>query len=210
MARDDRPAEERLGARGPEELLLVEQWDIRIIEALRPLLETPLARRIGQLGRAGDDSLLLALSVTIGVAGLMARNGKLQRTGLRMLVAQLVAKGAKEIGKSSIDRTRPATQLNEGIYSAAMGASRQKALRSFPSGRTASALAVARAFSREYPRYTKPVLTAASLIGALQIPRRANYPGDVAAGAGTGMAAEKIADGLISGMEKLRHKQGRR
>ncbi|MET0238746.1 MAG: phosphatase PAP2 family protein [Sphingobium sp.] len=186
------------------ELPPVQQLDVRIIEKLRPVLETPVAQKIGSLGHAGDDRLLLLLSAGILSAGLIARNGKLQRTGFRMLVAQLVAKGAKEFGKNNVDRTRPSKQLEEGRYVAKAGSSQTEGLRSFPSGHAASALAVARAFSREYPRYTKPVIAAAGVIGALQIPRRANYPGDVAAGAGAGLFAEKLSDGIIAGVEKVR------
>jgi len=77
------------------------------------------------------------------------------------------------------------------------GHSRDADLRSFPSGHTAGALAVARAFSRDYPRYTKPLLAAAAVVGALQVPRRAHYPGDVLAGAVAGAVAEKIASFVI-------------
>ncbi|MFT3967811.1 MAG: phosphatase PAP2 family protein [Sphingobium sp.] len=188
-------------------LPVLERLDVGLVERLRPLLETPAAQKLGKLGRLGDDSLLLLLSIGLTTAGLATRNGRLQRSGFRMLVAQLVAKGAKELGKSSVDRTRPAEQLEEGRYVARRGSSRSEALRSFPSGHTASALAVARAFSREYPSFTRPVLTAAAVVGALQVPRRANYPGDVAAGAGAGMLAEKAADMLIAGIERVRRRR---
>lgn len=192
-------------------LPLLERIDVGLVELARPVLENPAVRRLGEIGRVGDDRLLLILSAGITVAGLATRNGKLQRTGFRMAMAQLVAKGAKELGKSSVDRTRPATQIEQGRYIAKPGTSRSEALRSFPSGHAASALAVAKAFSREYPRYTRPVLTAAAAVGALQLPRRANYPGDVAAGAGAGLFAEKLADGLIIAIDRIRHRlQARR
>ena len=176
-----------------ERLPAIERMDVWLIEAARPVLENPTVRKIGELGKAGDDKLLLVLSVGITAAGLARGNGKLQRAGLRMLLAQLVAKAAKEAGKNSVDRSRPSQQLEEGRYVAKGGNSKVHALRSFPSGHTASALAVARAFSREYPKYLKPLLTVAWVIGVLQVPRRANYPGDVAAGAGAGLLAEKLA-----------------
>lgn len=187
-----------------DRLPLLERIDVGLVELARPALESPLVRKIGDLGRIGDDKLLLLVSLGVTAAGLASRNGKLQRTGFRMLLAQLAAKAAKEFGKNAIDRTRPETQIETGHYVAKAGTSSSAALRSFPSGHTASALAVAKAFSREYPRYTKPVLTAASLIAVLQVPRRANYPGDVAAGAGAGFMAEKVADALIAGVEKVR------
>lgn len=200
-----------IDGRAIAKLPLVERIDVGLVELARPVLENPAVRRVGEIGRMGDDRLLLLLSAGITVAGLATRNGKLQRTGFRMLVAQLVAKGAKELGKNSVDRTRPEMQIEQGSYIAKPGNSRSEAFRSFPSGHAASALAVAKAFSREYPRYTKPVLTAAAVVGALQLPRRANYPGDVAAGAGAGLFAEKLADSVISGIEERRRRmQGRR
>ena len=193
-----------------EKLPVIERLDVRLVEAARPVLETPAVRKMGELGKAGDDKLLLLLSVGITIAGIATRNGKLQRSGLRMLIAQLAAKIAKEAGKNSVDRSRPSEQLEKGRYVAKAGHSKADALRSFPSGHTASALAVARAFSREYPRYTRPVLAAAAAIGVLQVPRRANYPGDVAAGAGAGLLAEKLADGIVTGADKLRSQRPER
>ena len=193
-----------------KKLNLVERIDLKLIETSRPILEKPAVRKFGQIGKAGDDKILLMLSAGIILAGLASRNGKLQRTGSRMLIAQIVAKATKEAGKSSVDRTRPSKQIESGRYAAKAGNSKATELRSFPSGHTASALSVARAFSREYPKYTKPVLTAAAVIGFLQIPRRANYPGDVAAGAGAGLVAEKIADRLVSTYHKLRGSRARK
>jgi hypothetical protein len=189
-----------------EKLPVIERVDVRMVEAARPMLEAPAVRKIGKLGRMGDDKILFALSASIIIAGVATRNGRLQRSGFRMLIAQFVAKVAKEAGKNSVDRSRPSEQLEKGRYVAKRGHSKADALRSFPSGHTASALAVARAFAREYPRYAKPVLAAATVVGLLQVPRRANYPSDVAAGSGAGLFAEKLADGVVTGAEKLRRK----
>ncbi len=187
-----------------KKLNMLERIDLKLIEASRPLLEKPAVRKFGEIGKAGDDKILLLLSAGIAVVGLASRNGKLQRTGSRMLIAQMVAKVTKEAGKNSVDRTRPSEQIEARRYIAKAGNSKDKDMRSFPSGHTASALSVARAFSREYPKYTKPVLTVAAVISFLQIPRRANYPGDVAAGAGAGLFAEKLADGIVSAFHRIR------
>lgn len=190
----------RLPQQRIEKLSLPERVDVEIIEKLRPLLQKPAVRRLGKLGELGDEPPLLLISATLLVGGTLARKPPLQRAAIRMALAHLIAIGFKEWGKNNVDRSRPDEQLKEGRYHMAKGHSRDADLRSFPSGHTAGALAVARAFSRDYPRYTKPVLAAAAVIGALQVPRRAHYPGDVVAGGVAGAVAERIATFIIDSL----------
>ena len=179
-------------------LSLPERLDVRSIEALRPWLEKRSTQRLGQIGNLGDEPPLLILSATLLGAGLVTRNDRLRRAGLRMGLAHLIAIGIKEIGKNRIDRTRPAEQLDKGRYERKAGTSRSARLRSFPSGHTAGSFAVAKAFGRVFPRYATPALLAAGVIGMLQVPRRAHFPGDVVAGAIAGLFAEQAADLLVS------------
>lgn len=178
-------------------LSLVERIDVEIIEKLRPVLQAPAVKQLGKLGNVGDEPPLMAISLGLLAGGIVARKPALQRAAVRMVLAHLIAIGLKEWGKNNIDRTRPEKQLQSGSYHMAKGTSRAANLRSFPSGHTAGTLAIARAFSRDYPRHTKPVLAAAAVVGALQIPRGAHYPGDVVAGGAAGAVAEKIADFVI-------------
>ena len=76
------------------------------------------------------------------------------------------------------------------------GRKRSKEETSFPSGHSAGAIAVARAFAREYPEYRAPALGAAGLIALAQIPRCAHYPSDVGAGLAVGVAAEAAVAAL--------------
>ncbi|WP_313801699.1 phosphatase PAP2 family protein [Sphingobium sp.] len=187
----------RLPKQRIEKLSLPERIDVGIVETLRPILQTAAARQLGKLGNIGDEPPLMALSLVLLLAGTLARKPAMQRAAIRMALAHLIAIGFKEWGKNNVDRTRPAKQLRTGSYHMAKGKSRDADLRSFPSGHTAGALALARAFSRDYPVYTKPVLAAAAVVGALQLPRGAHYPGDVVAGGAAGIVAEKIADFII-------------
>jgi membrane-associated phospholipid phosphatase len=180
-----------------EQLSLPERVDVEIIEKMRPLLQKPTVQKVGMLGNLGDEPPLLAISAALLIGGTITRKPALQRAAIRMALAHLIAIGFKEVGKNNVDRTRPDEQLKTGTYHMSAGHSHDADLRSFPSGHTAGALAVARAFSRDYPRYTKPVLAAAAVVGALQVPRRAHYPGDVLAGAVAGAVAEKIATFVI-------------
>jgi len=178
-------------------LSLPERIDVRIIEKMRPILQRPVAGKIGKFGNLGDEPPLLTISAVLLAAGTLGRKPALQRAGIRMLLAHLVAIGLKELGKNNIDRTRPDKQLKIGAYHMSAGHSRDPEQRSFPSGHTAGAIAVARAFSRDYPRHAKAAIGVAAIVGALQVPRRAHYPGDVVAGAIAGVIAEKIASCAI-------------
>lgn len=178
-------------------LTLPERIDIRAIERLRPFLQARLARQIGKLGQAGDEPPLFIASAALFAAGLIARRPDLERAAIRMALAHLFTIGIKEWGKNHVDRSRPDQQLKQGSYHMALGRSRDPALRSFPSGHSAGAVAVARAFGRDVPRHADAAAFTAVLIGALQVVRRAHYPGDVIVGALAGVVAEKVASALL-------------
>lgn len=173
-----------------------EQLDIAAMEALKPWLGHPIARAVGAIGNVGDQPPLLALSGAALAAGLIRGDRRLANAGGRMIAAHLLATAVKTVGKNHIDRTRPGALLRRGRHEMKKGRSKDPALRSFPSGHTAGAVAVARAAAREYPEYRWPLYGAAALIGALQIPRRAHFPTDVAAGALVGLTAEAAIHAL--------------
>ncbi|HKY81020.1 MAG TPA: hypothetical protein VJM09_06060, partial [Sphingobium sp.] len=150
------PRSQRLPEQQVEKLSLPERIDVRIIEKMRPILQKPAVRKLGKLGNLGDEPPLLAISAALLIGGTLTRTPPLQRAAIRMALAHVIAIAFKELGKNNIDRTRPDEQLKDGTYHMSAGHSRGADLRSFPSGHTAGALAVARAFSRDYPRYTKP------------------------------------------------------
>ncbi len=110
-----------------------------------------------------------------------------------MLAAERIAIAFKEYGKNHIDRSRPKALLSKDRYLMRRGTSNKAALRAFPSGHTAGAVAIARALSRDYPVAPAAYATAAAL-GLLQVVRRAHWPGDVVVGAGLGLLAEMIAN----------------
>ncbi len=107
-----------------------------------------------------------------------------------MLAAELLATQMKSMIKHRIDRTRPHVRANGGAYKAAKGHDHDSAMNSFPSGHTAGAVAVARAFAREYPERAGTAYGIAAATGAIQIPRGQHYPSDVLAGLAIGLVAE--------------------
>ena len=176
---------------------LPEAFDVAVIRALEPLLRTPAAQAVGKVSEVGDQPPLLMLSGATLAAGMATRDQRLTRAGAGMVLAHLLATGVKIAAKNNIDRTRPAKLLEGDGYKMEPGSSKDPALRSFPSGHTAGAVAVACAVAREYPRARGWAYAAAGAIALLQIPRRAHFPTDILAGAAIGALAEKLVAWVI-------------
>jgi membrane-associated phospholipid phosphatase len=173
----------------------VEQADIAAVETLRPAFESSPAQALGELGKLGDEPPLAMFSAAVLVAGVLAGRSSLWRAGVRMLAAHAVATGLKNLVKNSVDRTRPQL-LDHGEYRMEPGHSKDKRLRSFPSGHAAGVSAVARAASREL-RLGPGLSLAAASLASMQIVRRMHFPSDVIAGAALGLLAEAIAGRLL-------------
>lgn len=176
---------------------LVERLDLAVVDQLEPWLRKRSVKALGAIGNVGDQPPLLALSSAVMIAGLIRGDRPLARAGGRMTLAHLLATVAKGVGKNHTDRTRPRRRLTNGRYEMHAGRSHDPELRSFPSGHTAGAVALARGVAREYPAGAAAAYAGAAAIGALQIPRRAHWPTDVIAGAIVGVAAELVVDRLV-------------
>lgn len=146
-------------------------------------------------GKLGDQPpLRLACAAMIG-AGLAGRRPRLARAGFRMLVAHELATLAKTLVKRRIDRHRPARSGSRQSRPR-QGGSRAKADTSFPSGHSAGASAAGLAFAREFPEQRAAALAVTALLAGAQVPRRAHYPSDVAAGLLIGALAERAIAAL--------------
>jgi membrane-associated phospholipid phosphatase len=127
--------------------------------------------------------------------GTVGGDRRLLRAGIRMLAAHSLATVAKDFVKHRVDRTRPRASRRPGKdMKPRPGRSDAKEETSFPSGHSAGAAAVARAFTREYPEHALPAAGAAAMLALAQIPRCAHYPTDVGAGIAIGLAAEAVVD----------------
>jgi len=171
--------------------------DLAAVDGLRPWLGTAALKSIGALGHAGHKVPLLALSACVAAAGLAKRDTKLARTGTRMRLAHLLSIAIVETGKDNVARSRPGRWLKERRHDMRVGGSKDAKWRSFPSGQTAAAVALARAAARDYPGLAGLLYAAAGTVGALQVPRLAHFPSDVAAGAAVGAAAETAANAVL-------------
>lgn len=176
----------------------IEKADVAVAQAVIPWRDHPVVKTLGTLSEVGDQPPMIAISALTLAGGLVMGNRRLARAGSRMLASHLLATGVKIMVKKVVDRTRPSVLAEEGRYEMKAGDSDEGKHTSFPSGHTAGAVAVARAFGREYPEYTRAADIAAAAIAAIQIPRCAHYPSDIGAGATIGFAAEVAVNSAFS------------
>lgn len=156
--------------------------------------DSAVAGPLHLFSKLGDQPQLRAISGALIVAGTFGGSDRLVRAGARMIIAHELATFAKDSIKTDIDRKRPRSARNRDEKKPRPGNHQSKEITSFPSGHSAGAIAAARAFSREFPEYGAAGIGAATLVAASQVPRRAHYPTDVAAGLALGLAAEKLVD----------------
>jgi membrane-associated phospholipid phosphatase len=169
--------------------------DSKVTEAVLPIQKSASVRLLGSLSEIGDQPQMRTLSCGLIAAGVLMRNVRLARAGLRMLLAHELATAAKNFVKQRVDRTRPRSAGEDReAHKIKPGESTDKEETSFPSGHSAGASATARAFIREYPEYAAPAYAAAAGVAFAQIPRCAHYPTDVGAGLAIGVAAELVVD----------------
>ena len=164
-------------------------------EAALPYQGSPAMEALGRFASLGDQPPLRTLCAAVIAAGVAGGDRRLARAGLRMLVAHTLATLAKDYVKERVDRTRPRSKGDRGRdHVPRPGRDSSKEETSFPSGHSAGAAAVARAFAREYPAYAVPANAAGVALALAQIPRCAHYPTDVGAGLLIGLAAEAVVD----------------
>jgi membrane-associated phospholipid phosphatase len=165
--------------------------DRKTAQAVLPYEGSLPIRMLGHVADLGDQPPLRFLCAALIAAGLVSGNRRLAGAGARMLVAHTMATWAKDFVKHRVDRTRPSSSGKPGKDSKPRpGHDHAKEETSFPSGHSAGAAAVARAYARDYPEHAVPAHAAAALLALAQIPRCAHYPTDVGAGVAIGVAAE--------------------
>jgi membrane-associated phospholipid phosphatase len=169
--------------------------DRKTADAALPYEGSLPVRLLEHVADLGDQPPMRILCGSVIAVGLVAGDRRLAGAGLRMLAAHTLATLVKDAVKKRVDRTRPRALSRPGKDAKPRpGRRTAKEETSFPSGHSAGAAAVARAFARSYPEHAAPAYAAAAVLALAQIPRCAHYPSDVGAGLAIGVAAEKAVD----------------
>lgn len=171
--------------------------DQHIHDIARPYADRLPMRLLERLGKAGDQPPMLSLSAAVLAGGLVSERPGVMFAGTRMIAAHLIATAAKNVVKRRIDRERPAPRSDGKASKPRPGKQDSKRMTGFPSGHTAGAIAVARAFGRAYPAHAGKAMGAAGLIAAAQVAARKHYLTDVLAGLAIGLAAEAAIAKLV-------------
>jgi membrane-associated phospholipid phosphatase len=171
--------------------------DAAALDAVRPYRDSKGVEALSWYAKLGDQPQMLTLSGAVLALGVLRAERRMIRAGARMIASHLLATAAKNFIKHRIDRTRPRSATGADGHHMKPGRKRSKEETSFPSGHSAGATAVARAFAREYPDRALPALAAGGLIALAQIPRCAHYPTDVGAGIAIGLAAEAAVAAVL-------------
>lgn len=187
----------------------LERADVAAAHATRPLRGTPAVGVLGRLSELADQPPLTTICALTFVCGLLGGNARLAHAGARMLAAELLGTKLKSAVKHRIDRTRPEAVESGTAYRAGAGQDRASAMNSFPSGHSVGAVAVARAYAREYPEHRIAAYGAAATAAAVQVPRGKHYPADIVAGAAVGMLAEGAVHLIARIMRRSRSSRGR-
>lgn len=149
-------------------------------------------RALGAASDIGDQPPLRLLCATVTVAGALRGDGRLTKTGIRMLAAHTLATWGKGRIKAVIDRTRPNSEQRG--YAVGPGTSHAHEDNSFPSGHSAGIVAVAEAFARSYPDHAIASRAAAGAVAVMQVARGEHFIGDALVGSLIGVAAERACN----------------
>ncbi|MDP8913340.1 MAG: phosphatase PAP2 family protein [Pseudomonadota bacterium] len=173
----------------------IQEADAAVADAVEPIRKAPPIRLLSTLSEIGDQPQIRALSAALFAAGLLRRDRRLMRAGVRMLASHELATALKNFVKHRVDRTRPRSR-DEALDAHKMqpGDDHAKEETSFPSGHSAGAASAARAFARELPDHAGAAYGLAAGVALAQIPRCAHYPTDVGAGLAIGIASELAVD----------------
>ncbi|WP_161992789.1 phosphatase PAP2 family protein [Aureimonas leprariae] len=171
----------------------LEDLDRQVAERAARRRHHPVIRALGWISEIADQPQLAAVCGVTALVGIVRGDRRLAGTSVLMLAGHGLATFAKSILKRRINRTRPHVAVEEGRYEMGPGRSQNSDDQSFPSGHTASAVAVAGIVSVRYPAAALPASALAVAVSAIQVPRGKHYPGDLAAGLAIGIVSAGLA-----------------
>lgn len=180
----------------------LEQQDVETAEAAGRHRHRPFVRWLGWASELSDQPQLAAICGLTVLGGLWSGHGRVVGTGLRMLLAHGLATAAKSFIKDRVRRSRPNVVIEEGHYERGTGETNSPKERSFPSGHTAGAVAVATVVALRHPPLAVPALALAATASLVQLPRAKHYPSDLAAGTVIGLAGAGLSIGAFALLQR--------
>lgn len=171
--------------------------DLSVAAAATRAGRRPGIKPVTKLAEIADRPPLLAAAAALAGLGLVRRDRKMQRTGLRMLLAVGMATTAAKLGKKAIARTRPDRLVDEHRHAMYPGGPNAHDWNSFPSAHAAGGFAAARAVGKDYPIFAPQALTTALAAAGLKVLKGDHFPSDIIAGLAIGAAAGAVAERLL-------------
>ena len=190
-----------LDAKAKKAAKAVVRADEAATHALAMHRDSAWVRAAGFISEVGDQPPLIVASAGTLAIGLLTGRRDLTRGGARMLLSHLLATGMKSLIKHQIDRTRPGTALDRGHARLETGDAGGHEDKSFPSGHTAGAVAVAFAASHEIDGAALPAALGAGVVAATQAPAGHHYLSDIVVGGAVGWAAEAVVAAVFDRWE---------
>jgi membrane-associated phospholipid phosphatase len=166
------------------------QLDVPLVRYVRSIHHLWL-EQAGNIGnRLGSGAILVAISGTVLVAGLLLNRPALRAAGLESLIAHGIAGLLGQVLKHVVGRPRPRFVHSDGGFQ--LGPSWDTGLDSFPSGHATASFAVATVLARHFPGAGRAMYGLACLVALSRIVRGSHFPTDVMAGMMVGVLVGSV------------------
>jgi membrane-associated phospholipid phosphatase len=167
--------------------VVAQNIDINILKAINP--QHPDAF----VWRASSGSIdWIAGTITFGslAYGYISKDKKIQHNGFELLIATGINIGTTALLKSAFNRTRPADKYPGEIFVTTPSSGK-----SFPSGHTSQAFAIATTLTLQYHKWyvTVPAYLWAGCVGYSRMYLGKHYPSDVLGGAIVGVGSSFLS-----------------
>lgn len=161
-------------------LVMVFVIDGVVMEAVRPLHQSPFAEAINHSIRWLGTGYLQAGAILLVIAGSALLRLPTVRTGALLLTSFVLSGAAALALKVLVYRPRPWTDVSAEGWRDYFTSSK---FQSFPSGESTTTFALAFVLARCYPKWRVPLFVVAAVIAGGRVVVGVHFPSDICAGA---------------------------